>query len=105
MRCPVCRAENDSGPQCRRCRADIGTLFALEDQRRRVLDVAYRCLYRGELRRTQSLVEGVQAFRDDVESRRLIACSALLRGHFAEAWRQFCNSAEGHLLESLDRTS
>lgn len=34
MRCPVCRAENDRGPNCRRCRADLSLLFALEKQRR-----------------------------------------------------------------------
>ena len=27
MRCPVCRADNTEGPQCRRCRADLSPLF------------------------------------------------------------------------------
>ena len=35
MICPVCRATNDQGPQCRRCKADLGLLFRLEAQRKR----------------------------------------------------------------------
>ena len=37
MKCPVCRAENDQGPQCRRCKADLALLFTLADQRRSAL--------------------------------------------------------------------
>jgi hypothetical protein len=28
--CPACRAENTFGPQCRRCRADLSLLAAVE---------------------------------------------------------------------------
>ena len=35
MNCPVCRATNDQGAQCRRCKADLGLLFRLEAQRKR----------------------------------------------------------------------
>ena len=65
MRCPVCRADNDQGPQCRRCRADLASLFALEDQRRRVIRGAFRRLAAGELRRARMLTEGARALRDD----------------------------------------
>ena len=37
MHCPVCKADNSQGPQCRRCKADLSLLFALEEQRRRTL--------------------------------------------------------------------
>ena len=30
MRCPVCKAENEMTPQCRRCKADLSLLLALE---------------------------------------------------------------------------
>src|SRR5436309_2927847 len=33
MRCPVCRAENTTGPQCRPCRADRSPSFAQEARR------------------------------------------------------------------------
>ena len=41
MRCPVCRAEVEQGPNCRRCRADLAMLFTLEEQRARALAAAY----------------------------------------------------------------
>jgi hypothetical protein len=89
MRCPVCRAENAEGPYCRRCRADLGSLFALEEQRRRALDAAYHCLAVGQMRRARALAEGVQALRDDEESRKLAAISALLARDFAMACRVY----------------
>jgi hypothetical protein len=93
MRCPVCRADNDTGPSCRRCRADIRILFDLEDQRRCVLDAAYLCLNRGEMHRGRALAEGVRALRDDRKSRRLGAVAALLNRDFAVAWREFHHAA------------
>jgi hypothetical protein len=51
MRCPVCRAEVEQGPQCRRCRADLSLLFALDRQRRRAQDFAAHCLAQGEVQR------------------------------------------------------
>jgi hypothetical protein len=86
MRCPVCRAENDQGPQCRRCRADLESLFALEEQRRRAFATAYRSLAEGRARRAHMLAEGVRALREDAESRRLAAISALAGRDFATAW-------------------
>ena len=32
MICPCCKANNDSGPACRRCKADLSLLFAFEKQ-------------------------------------------------------------------------
>jgi hypothetical protein len=40
MRCPVCKADNAQGPQCRRCKADLTVLFDLEAARRARLDAA-----------------------------------------------------------------
>ena len=31
--CPCCRAANDAGPACRRCKADLSLLFAVEAER------------------------------------------------------------------------
>ena len=89
MRCPVCRAENDVGPQCRRCRADLGLLFALEDRRRLALNAAYHLLHDGEFRRALEVANGICALRDDAEARRLAAGCALLCRDFASAWREF----------------
>ena len=87
MRCPVCRAENDEGPNCRRCRADLGALFALEEQRRRALDAAYRSLAAGQTRRAHALAQGARALHDDAEVRRSAAMCALVARDFASTYR------------------
>ena len=40
MRCPVCKAENADAPQCRRCKADLSLLVALEQRRAQALTSA-----------------------------------------------------------------
>jgi hypothetical protein len=87
MRCPVCRADNDQGPQCRRCRADLRLLFQVEEQRRYALDEAGRSVARGQLRRARVLLDGVEALRRDGDSVRLRALISLLERDFASAWR------------------
>ena len=89
MRCPVCRAENDQGPNCRRCRADLESLFKLEKQQRRALDAAYGCLAAGQMRRAFAISDGARALRDRVEARRLAAMSLLVARDFAGAWRMY----------------
>jgi hypothetical protein len=89
MLCPVCKATNDSGPQCRRCRADLGLLFSLEEQRRHILAAASRHLAEGRAMEAQALAQRADELRGDQESRRLLALSALLRCDFAGAWRYY----------------
>src|SRR5437879_4582934 len=98
LRCPVCKADNAQGPQCRRCKADLSLLFALEDQRRVVLATAQRAAARGDWRDFLSAAERADALRSDDESRRLLAAARLLHGDFkaalntaqriAERWEQ-----------------
>lgn len=46
--CPCCRAANASGPQCRRCKADLGLLFALEEQNEDSKTQAVEALLQGD---------------------------------------------------------
>ena len=87
MRCPVCRAQVEQGPACRRCRADLSLLFALEDQRRHALAAAYQALRQGRWRQALVLAEGVEALRADTDAGRLRALIHLLRRDFARAWQ------------------
>ncbi len=89
MRCPVCRAEVERGPQCRRCRADLSLLFALEDQRRHVLREAYRAFDRGDMSDAVTLADHAHNLRQDEESARLLAVGCLLQRDFASAWRVY----------------
>jgi hypothetical protein len=95
MKCPVCRAEVEQGPQCRRCRADLSLLFTLEDQRRTALKSAYHRLAQGDLDQAFSLAEEANSLRRDEESSRLLALVHLLRRDFAVAWRYYTAATPG----------
>jgi hypothetical protein len=87
MRCPVCKAENDKGPQCRRCKVDLSLLFAVEEHRGRLLTAARHALVRGEWR--QGVQEAAEAdwLRSDDDSRHLLAVAHLLNRDYAAAWQ------------------
>src|SRR4051794_20460696 len=87
MRCPACRAENPTGPQCRRCRADLSLLYALEDQRAHLLGSAQAAIARAEGGEALRLAEAAQQVRDGDDARRLLALAHLLQRDFAAAWQ------------------
>jgi hypothetical protein len=89
MRCPVCRADNSTGPQCRRCRADLSLLFALEDQRRRLLARAALALRRGDGAEAGRLANQAQGLRRDEDAGCLLAAARLLQRDFAGAWHSY----------------
>jgi hypothetical protein len=92
MRCPVCKADNSRGPQCRRCKADLAPLFDLEAARRARLDAAREHLARG--RPPDALAAAAEAdwLRRDAESQRLLAVARLLNRDFAGAWECYRGS-------------
>jgi hypothetical protein len=87
MRCPVCRAENTTGPQCRRCRADLSLLFALEEQRSALLAATQAAVARADGGEAVRLAEAARQLRDGEDVRRLLALGQLLQRDFAAAWQ------------------
>ena len=69
--CPCCKAANDAGPACRRCKADLTLLFQLEADRERLLAA-------GEFERAHQLRHGEDSLRG-------IALARLLERDFAGA--------------------
>jgi hypothetical protein len=94
MRCPVCKAENVSGPNCRRCKADLTLLFALEDRRAWALAAARQALRGGKWREATTFAEEANKLRADEESRKLLAGVWLLRREFARAFRVALDSRD-----------
>lgn len=86
MKCPVCKADNDPGPQCRRCRADLSPLVALEEQRGAALAAAQEAASRGDWGQLASAAARADELRRDDESRRLVALGQLLQRDFVGAW-------------------
>ena len=94
MRCPVCRADNDTGPLCRRCKADLAPLFELEARRTALLDVAACAAARADgagvvhsARQALLLYRGTDALR-------WLAVGHLLQRQFSDAVRCWRRRAE-----------
>jgi hypothetical protein len=87
LRCPVCRADNTTGPACRRCKADLGLLWQIEVERRRQLSAAVALIRQSEWERALAALDKVDALRAGDDARRLRAACHLLRRDFAAAWR------------------
>lgn len=103
MRCPACKADNSQGPQCRRCKADLSLLFALEEQRGRMLAEARRCLRRGEWQAAVERAEAADWLRGDDESQQLAAVAHLLSRDFASAWQCYLNWRVTHPTSSTSK--
>ena len=89
MRCPVCKATDNRGTQCRRCKADLTLLRRLESARARLLAAALRDAGRGEAQACIRCAQEAHRLVGDDLSLRTLAIGALLRGDFAAAWRGY----------------
>src|SRR5207247_237651 len=89
LRCPACKAENTSGPICRRCKAELSMLFALEEQRDRLLAEAGAEVASGQWQEALAHATEADGLRRDDESLRLVAVTALLCRDFPLAWRMY----------------
>ncbi|HZU36079.1 MAG TPA: hypothetical protein VFA18_09230 [Gemmataceae bacterium] len=89
MRCPVCKAENAQGPQCRRCRADLSLLFTLETQHQRQLSAARQAVRAGQWEQAETLAGEALAHHSTPEALRLLAVCRLLRRNFMGTLRSY----------------
>ena len=92
LRCPVCRAENDD-LTCRRCRADLSLLAAVEEARGQALAQAAHAAGLGQGMKTLHNAEAAHRVRRDAESWRWLAVGGLLIRDFALA--RACYAARG----------
>jgi hypothetical protein len=93
LTCPVCRAANDVGPACRRCRADLTLCFAVESRREVLLAAARAAAAAGRVDDALGRAESAAALRHDVHTDQLLAALHLLAGDFAAAWADYGASA------------
>jgi hypothetical protein len=89
LRCPVCRAENATGPACRRCRADLTLLAAVEARRDFHFTSARDALRDGRLDAARDDLDRAEELRAGPDTRRVRACLSLLAGDFPAAWAQY----------------
>ncbi len=94
MRCPVCKADNNEAPQCRRCKADLSLLLALERRRTGLMAEAAALLARGEAARALEAALAAGRLRNDDESHRLAALARVMGHDFQASWDWYrCRSA------------
>jgi hypothetical protein len=86
LACPVCGADNDAGPACRRCRADLGLCFAVEAQRDDTVAAALVAAVADRMNDALALVESAAVLRRGPDTEQLLATLHLVARDFAGAW-------------------
>ncbi|HET6573485.1 MAG TPA: hypothetical protein VFG68_07780 [Fimbriiglobus sp.] len=83
--CPCCRASNDTGLACRRCKADLSLLFAVADRRGFLVSEARNLAAQGKYAESLRSLGEAAALRAGDDVRRLSAAVRLLAGQYAAA--------------------
>ncbi len=89
LTCPVCRAGNDKGPDCRRCKADLSLLFAIERQREVVVASARAALAQGRFEIAFDELGRAGELRHGPDLLRLEAILSLVKRDFAGAFERY----------------
>jgi len=93
--CPCCKANNDAGPSCRRCKADLSLLFAVEADRTAALAEARRLAAVGRFGESLAALDRAAQLRHTPDVPRLRAAVLLLARDFPAALRAYHELATG----------
>lgn len=85
MRCPVCRANNEEGEECRRCKADLSLLFQLEAEREILLNQAMNHAVCGEWQQMLRMAQSAHELRQGEDTLQLLASGAVMVSDYAQA--------------------
>jgi hypothetical protein len=83
--CPCCKASNDTGPNCRRCKADLSLLSAVEVQRDDLVGDACRLAAKSRFPESLAALDRAAQLRRGDDVARLRAAVLLLAGDFPAA--------------------
>ncbi len=92
--CPCCRASNET-LTCRRCKADLSLLIAVEARRGYLVESARFDLAEGKVERAESALQEAAGLRTGQDLVPLRALVSLLNGDYAGAWRQAMGTDRG----------
>ncbi|HEX4607871.1 MAG TPA: hypothetical protein VH092_06685 [Urbifossiella sp.] len=93
--CPCCKASNDAGPACRRCKTDLTLLFAADADAAALLAAARDALAAGRYAAAESLADRSAALRRTAAALRARAAARLMSGRFADALAVYHELANG----------
>ncbi|HUR53433.1 MAG TPA: hypothetical protein VMZ71_04855 [Gemmataceae bacterium] len=83
--CPCCKASNDAGPNCRRCRADLSLLFQLEEDRAALVAQARELAAQSRYSESLAALDRAAQLRRGDDVQRLRAVALLLSRDYAGA--------------------
>lgn len=87
--CPCCRAMNDTSGTCRRCKADLSLLVALEKHRANLLDQAIIAIREGKFFEVSRLLKEAETLRPGPDLIRWRAVGALLERDYKKALQHY----------------
>lgn len=87
--CPCCKANNDTGPNCRRCKADLSLLFAVDADRVGLVAEARRLAAQSRYPESLAALDRAAQLRTGSDVSRLRATVLLLAGDFPAALRAY----------------
>src|SRR5262245_18165975 len=85
LTCPVCRAENTTGPACRRCRADLSLLMSVEARRDHHVAMARSAIHDGRFDDALEELSRAEELHSGAGIRKIRACVYLRAGDFPAA--------------------
>ena len=90
MTCPACRAANAAAATtCRRCKADLTLVVAVEARRVGLLSAATSAIAAGEFDAALRHLASAEAVRGGADVQRLRATAYLANRDFPAAWRTY----------------
>jgi hypothetical protein len=89
VECPCCRAANAAGPACRRCKADLGDLFAVESRRAVAVAACRAALAANDPDLALTHIDEAEAHRRGPDLFPLRAAAHLLNRHYTAAWKWY----------------
>ena len=87
--CPCCKAANDTGPACRRCKADLSLLFAVDAEQAALVAAARRHAAQGRYPEALAALDRAAQLRATPDVLRLRAAALVLAGRFPAALRAY----------------
>ncbi len=93
--CPCCKASNETGPACRRCKADLALLFAIDADRTALVAAARQLATEKRFAESLAALDKAAQLRHGPDVLRVRAAVFLLAREFPAALRAYHDLTTG----------
>jgi hypothetical protein len=94
--CPLCKATTDTGPACRRCKADLSLLFAVDAERTALVGQARELAAQSHFAESLAILDRAAQLRRGPDVSRVRAAVLLLARDFEGALRAYHDVVRTH---------